>query len=96
MSLDKQGHRSLVLWATDCAERVLPCFEERYPKDNRPRQAVEAGRAWVRGEIADRFTGEPVGHQNELCACGEVLRAVTRRAGRDRAARHSRRVAGVS
>lgn len=42
----------MVLWATDCAEHVLPYFEEKYPKDNRPRNAVEAGRAWVRGEIA--------------------------------------------
>ena len=52
MGLDKRDHRSLVLWATDCAERALPYFEETYPKDNRPRNAVEAGRAWVRGEIA--------------------------------------------
>lgn len=41
-----------MLWATDCAERVLPYFEERYPEDNRPQKAIEAGRAWVRGEIA--------------------------------------------
>ena len=50
--LSKQDHRTLVLWATDCAEHVLPYFEEKYPKDNRPRKAIEAGRAWVRGEIA--------------------------------------------
>ena len=42
----------MVLWATDCAEHVLPYFEEKYPKDDRPRNAVEAGRAWARGEIA--------------------------------------------
>jgi len=53
MRLDSfaRDHRSLVLWATDCAEHVLPYFEGKYPKDNRPRDAVEAGRAWVRGEI---------------------------------------------
>ena len=50
--LNKQDHRTLVLWATDCAEHVLPYFEEKDPKDNRPRKAIEAGRAWVRGEIA--------------------------------------------
>ena len=49
--LDPQAHRTLVLWAVECAEHVLPYFEERYPKDNRPRKALEAGRAWVRGEI---------------------------------------------
>jgi hypothetical protein len=52
MRLDKRDHRSLVLWATDCAEHVLPYFEEEYPNDDRPWDAVEAGRAWVRGEIA--------------------------------------------
>jgi hypothetical protein len=52
MKLDKPDHRSLVLWATACAEHVLPYFEENYPKDDRPRKSVEAGHAWVRGEIA--------------------------------------------
>jgi hypothetical protein len=52
MRLDERDHGSLVLWATDCAEHVLPYFEEKYPNDNRPRDAVEAGRAWVRGEVA--------------------------------------------
>jgi hypothetical protein len=51
MKLDKGDHKSLVLWATDCAEHVLSYFEEAYPKDDRPRKAIEAGRSWVRGEI---------------------------------------------
>jgi hypothetical protein len=50
--LSKRVHRTLVLWAIDCAEHVLPYFEENYPKDIRPRKAIEAGGAWVRGEIA--------------------------------------------
>lgn len=49
--LDEQDHRSLALWAADCAEHVLPYFEENYPNDDRPRRALEAGRAWSRGEI---------------------------------------------
>jgi hypothetical protein len=52
LRLEERDHRSLVLWATECAEHVLPYFEEKYPKDNRPRNALEAGRAWVRSEIA--------------------------------------------
>jgi len=44
----KQDQKSLALWAADCAERVLPFFEKAYPKDNRPRKAIEACRAWVR------------------------------------------------
>jgi len=41
----------LAVWALDCAERVLPVFEEKYPNDPRPRDAIEAGRSWLRGEI---------------------------------------------
>ena len=36
-----------VIWACDCAERALPVFEARYPDDARPRQALDAARAWV-------------------------------------------------
>ena len=36
-----------VLWACDCAERVLPVFETKYPDDVRPRRALEAARAWL-------------------------------------------------
>ena len=50
--LDEQDHRALVLWAADCAEHVLPYFEEKYSEDDRPRKALEAGRAWARGELA--------------------------------------------
>lgn len=38
----------MATWAADCAERVLPFFEESYPKDGRPRNAIEACRTWVR------------------------------------------------
>ena len=49
--LDQQDQKSLALWAADCAEHVLPYFEAKHPEDGRPRQALEAGRAWARGEI---------------------------------------------
>ena len=51
MKLDEPDHRSLALWAADCARRVLPYFEGERPEDDRPRRAVEAGMAWARGEI---------------------------------------------
>ena len=44
----KTEGRTLAVWACDCAERVLPYFEKAYPEDDRPRLAIEAGRAWVR------------------------------------------------
>ena len=46
-----EDRRLLAAWAAACAERVLPLFEARHPDDDRPRRAVEAARAWARGEI---------------------------------------------
>ena len=45
---NKQDQRLLAIWAAECAERVLPFFEKAYPKDHRPRKALEACRTWVR------------------------------------------------
>jgi hypothetical protein len=44
-------HRALAISAADCAERVLSHFETARPGDGRPRLAIEAARAWVRGEL---------------------------------------------
>jgi len=43
-----EDQMAMAAWAADCAERVLPLFETAYPEDNRPRNAIEACRAWVR------------------------------------------------
>jgi len=39
------------LFAIDCAERVLPLFEAKYPKDQRPRQAILAAKDYMAGKI---------------------------------------------
>jgi hypothetical protein len=44
----KQDQILLATWAADCAERVLALFEKAYPKDDRPRKAIETCRTWVR------------------------------------------------
>ena len=49
--VDIQNHKLLVLWAADCAEHVLPYFEKEYSADDRPRKAIEEGRAWAHGDI---------------------------------------------
>lgn len=41
-------HTILGIWAADCAERVLPYFEEKYSADDRPRKAIAALRVWVK------------------------------------------------
>jgi hypothetical protein len=43
----KTDHKTLATWAIDCAERVMPYFEEKHPEDHRPRQAIETLKAWV-------------------------------------------------
>ena len=40
-------HKTLAIWAIDCAERVLPYFEEQYPDDLRPRQAIITLQTWI-------------------------------------------------
>lgn len=44
-------HFERALWAAVQAEKVLPFFEAQAPEDPRPREAIAAARAWVRGEL---------------------------------------------
>ena len=50
-TLTDDHHRLLADWALLCAEHVLHLFEEQQPGDSRPRDAIEVGRAWIRGEL---------------------------------------------
>ncbi len=49
--LSDADHQLLALWAAQCAEHVLPLFEVEEPLDTRPREAIDAARAWARGEM---------------------------------------------
>lgn len=44
-------HIEQMLWACAAAERALPVFEQVFPDDPRPREAIAAGRQWAEGEI---------------------------------------------
>jgi hypothetical protein len=61
-TLTDDDHRLLALWAAACAEHVLPIFETARPDDPRPRQAIEAARAWVRGELPMMASRAAGGH----------------------------------
>src|SRR3954469_10522658 len=50
-TLTDSDHHLLALWAASCAEHVLDLFESAQRDDPRPRKAIEAARAWVRGEL---------------------------------------------
>jgi hypothetical protein len=44
----------LAEWAALCAEHVLHLFEQEQPRDTRPRDAIDIGRSWIRGEVRMR------------------------------------------
>jgi len=46
--LDKWSHEQKVQIAISCAERVLPIFEKKYPKDKRPRKAIQAAKRYLK------------------------------------------------
>jgi hypothetical protein len=76
-TLEDEDHRLLAAWAADCAEHVLPLFAEARPDDDRPRQAIELGRAWARGEISWSDARSAGGHAN---AAARDLRGAARHA----------------
>lgn len=43
----KHDQRLMAIWAADCAERVLPLFEQAFTQDDRPRKALEVCRTWA-------------------------------------------------
>lgn len=45
--VSKTDQKTLACWAIECAERVMPYFEEAYPQDHRPRQALETLKTWI-------------------------------------------------
>jgi hypothetical protein len=78
-------HKTLAMWASDCAERVLPYFEERYPKDYRPRKAIGTLKAWI-------DTG--VFKMAVIRKASLDSHAAAREVGEDNAARSAARAAG--
>lgn len=47
-----QDKATVAHWCMDYAQQhVLPVYEGAYPGDDRPRQALDASRAWFRGEM---------------------------------------------
>jgi hypothetical protein len=76
-SLQDDDHRLLAIWAADCAQHVLHHFELVRPNDDRPRRAIDLGRAWARGEIRWAVARTAAGHAN---AAARDLRGAARHA----------------
>jgi hypothetical protein len=83
--LSKTDHKILAVWAIDCIERVMPCFEEKYPEDHRPRQAIETLKTWI-------DTG--VFKMAVIRKASLDSHAAAREVGEDNAARSAARAAG--
>lgn len=81
----KTDHKTLALWAIDCVERVIPYFEEKYPEDHRPRNALKALQAWIDTGVFKIAT-----IRNASLAAHVAAREV----GEDNAARSAARAAG--
>lgn len=90
MAIDLEDHRSLVMWAAACAEHVLENFEHAAPDDDRPRKAIEAGRAWVRGELkmADARKAAFTAHAAARDVTDAAAHAAARAAGHAAATAH--------
>ena len=76
-TLQDNDHHLLGIWAADCAEHVLHHFERARPEDERPRRAIELGRAWALGEITWWEARTAGGHAN---AAARDLRGAARHA----------------
>jgi hypothetical protein len=77
--------KTLAVWAIDCAQRVLPYFEEKFPEDHRPRQAIATLQTWV-------DTG--VFKMAVIRKASLDSHAAAREVGEDNAARSAARAAG--
>jgi len=88
--VDEQDHKLLALWAADCAEHVLACFQEKHPQDDRPHNAIEAARAWARGEItiSEARTAAMAAHAAARGAEDAAACAAARSAGHAAATAH--------
>src|ERR671914_2925953 len=76
-TLSDEDHHLLAVWAADCAHHVLHHFEQARPGDDRPRRAIDLGRAWARGEITWAEARTAAGHAN---AAARDLRGAARHA----------------
>ena len=88
-ALQDADHHLLALWAADCAQHVLPLFEEIQPHDDRPRRAIELARAWTRGEITMTQARTAAGFANAAAReLGGAARHAAHAAGQAAAVAH--------
>ena len=83
--MKKTNHKTLAVWAIDCAERVLPYFEKKYPEDHRPRNAIKTLQTWINTGAFSMAV---------IRKASLASHAAAREVGEDSAARSAARAAG--
>lgn len=58
--IQMQSHRTIVMWALDCAKLPLEQFEAKYPDEHKPRTCLELCEAWARGKIKMRIAKQAI------------------------------------
>ena len=88
--LDEPTHQLLAAWAADCADHVLPLFNNRCPDDDRPARAIETARAWCRGEatVSEARAAAIAAHAAARDTADLVAREVARACGHAAATAH--------
>lgn len=81
----KTDHKTLAVWAIDCAERVLPYFAVKFPADHRPRTAIETLQTWINTGVFKMAV---------IRGASLASHAAARDAGEDNAARSAAHAAG--
>ena len=81
----RTDQKTLARWAIDCAERVMPYFEKEYPKDARPRKAIETLQTWIDNGVFKMAVIRKASLDSHAAA---------REVGADTAARSAARAAG--
>lgn len=66
----KQNHRVMTLWAFDFAAESVAKIEEKYPEEQRPREALAAARDWAAGKIKMRWV------QRKILDCHAFAREI--------------------
>ena len=85
MLFREQSHRTVVLWALDLAAGSVAKLEEKYPDETRPREALEAARAWAAGDIKMRLAqrkildchafAKELGNKEDIALCHAIGQA---------------------
>jgi hypothetical protein len=85
MKLKSEDHKLLLIWALQCAERVLEYFQKEQPNDDRPHKALEVGHLVVK-------TGEATMAQIRKASLD--AHAAARECEKDSAAQYAARACG--